>query len=100
SGVQIPLHDQSAVAINVHVAWRVVAFPRDEDVPASTLFTHRCKMLPYKETQSTSAGTSSATSRAARDSRVPAPDIWRRGGGIGELHPDLPLARRFLHASR
>ena len=35
--VQIPLHDQLAVAITVDMPRRVIAFPRDEDVPASPM---------------------------------------------------------------
>lgn len=29
---------------------RVIAVPRDEDVPASPMLAHRCKMLPHKVT--------------------------------------------------
>jgi len=34
----------------MHMPRRVIAFPRDEDVPASPVLTHRCKMLPHEVT--------------------------------------------------
>jgi hypothetical protein len=34
----------------VHVPPRVIAFPRDEDVPATPILAHRSQMLPQKVT--------------------------------------------------
>jgi hypothetical protein len=34
----------------MYVPRRVIAFPRDEDVPAPPVFAHRPKMLPRKVT--------------------------------------------------
>jgi hypothetical protein len=41
SDYQIPFHDQPAVAVDVHVSRRVIAFPRDEDVAAPPILAHR-----------------------------------------------------------
>lgn len=50
--IEIPLHDQLAVSIDVHVPRWMIALPGDEDVSTSPVFAHLLKMLPLKVTVS------------------------------------------------
>lgn len=47
--VEIPLHDQLAVSVNMDVVWTVVAYPREEDVATPTDLRHTY-MLPWTVT--------------------------------------------------
>ena len=50
--IEIPLHDQPAVSIDVDVPRWMIALPGDEDVSTSPVFAHLLKMLPLKVTVS------------------------------------------------
>ena len=50
--IEIPLHDQLAVSIDVDVPRWMIALPSDEDVSTSPVFAHLLKMLPLKVTVS------------------------------------------------
>lgn len=38
--VEVPLQDESAIAVNVHVPWAVIANPGQEDIVPAPEFAH------------------------------------------------------------
>ena len=44
--VEIPFHHQLALPIDIHMFWRMIAFPANKDVPATPQFSHPPLMLP------------------------------------------------------
>lgn len=46
--IEIPLHDELFVSIDMHMPWRVIALPPNKDVSAPAVFTHSAIMLPPK----------------------------------------------------